>query len=66
MIRYYKLFDMLNRRDIKLSDLRTVISSVTIAKLKKGAPVRTDTLDKLCLSLHCDISDIMEYVPDAE
>ncbi|WP_286670208.1 helix-turn-helix domain-containing protein, partial [Thomasclavelia cocleata] len=27
-------------------------------------PVSTNTLDRLCNILECDISDIMEHIPD--
>lgn len=62
MIRYYKLFDMLQRRDMKLSDLRPYIASTSLTKLKKGAIVQTDVINKICWLLKCQPSDIMEYV----
>ena len=36
------------------------ISSVTLAKLGKGENVTTDVLLKICHSLNCEISDIVE------
>lgn len=66
MIRYYKLFDLLNRRGMKLTDLRAVLSTGTIAKLKKGSPMETGTIEKICLFLRCNVGDIMEYVPEEE
>lgn len=62
MIRYYKLFDMLNRRDMKLSDLRKILSSSTVAKLKKGEYISGEALEKICLFLNCQPGDIMEVV----
>lgn len=59
-IKYYKLFDLLNRRNMKKSDLLEIISSKTIAKLSKGENLNTDIIDKLCLFLHCQPNDIME------
>ena len=47
MIRYYKLFDLLNRRGMNKSDLLDIISSKTIAKLSKGANLQTDVIDKM-------------------
>lgn len=35
MIRYYKLFDMLNRKGLKKTDLLNVLTSGTLAKLSK-------------------------------
>lgn len=66
MLRYYKLFDMLNRRSMNKSDLRIILSSKTIAKLSKGANIETNVIDKLCEYLECQPGDIMEYTYDAE
>lgn len=66
MIKYYKLFDMLNRRDMKKTDLLDIISSPTLAKLSKGEVIKTDIIDKICKKLECQPSDIMEYIPDPE
>lgn len=44
----------------------TGISSVTLAKLSKGEPVATTTLERICEVLKCDIGDIVSRVPDAE
>lgn len=40
----------------------------TIERLYKGTTKRIDmdTLDKLCLVLECQVSDLFEYVPDEE
>lgn len=62
MIKYHKLFDLLNRRGMKKSDLLTILSSKTIAKLSKGANINTDVIDKICILLECQPSDIMEVV----
>ena len=66
MIRYYKLFDLLNRNGMKKSDLRKIISSKTVAKLSKGENITTDVIDKICLFLNCQPSDIMEVVKVSE
>lgn len=62
MIKYYRLFDLLNRRGMKKSDLLEILSSKTIAKLSKGANLNTDVIDKICLYLNCQPSDIMEVI----
>lgn len=62
MIKYYKLFDLLNRRGMKKTDLP--LSSKTIAKLSKGANLNTDVIDKICLHLGCQPGDIMECVEE--
>lgn len=38
------------------------ISNTTVAKLGKGENVNTDVLLKICKTLECDISDIVEIV----
>lgn len=61
MLRYYKLFDLLFRKNIKLSDLRKILSSATIAKLHKGEYISGEALDKLCEFLDCQPDDIIEH-----
>lgn len=61
MMKYYRLFDLLARRDMKKTDLLSVISAPTLAKLSKGETVKTDVLCKICDFLDCQPSDIMEY-----
>ena len=65
MMKYYKLFDLLNRREMKKTELLSVVSSVTLAKLGKGDSVTTDVLCKICGFLNCQPGDIMEYVPES-
>lgn len=47
---------------MKKSDLREILAPKTIAKLSKGANLNTDIIDKICLFLHCQPSDIMEVI----
>jgi DNA-binding Xre family transcriptional regulator len=65
-IKYYKLFDMLQRRSMKKTEFAqfTNVSSVTLAKLGKGESVTTEILDRICVALDCQPGDIMEYVPE--
>lgn len=35
-----------------------------VAKLGKNENMTTDVLVRICTALNCDISDIMEIVPD--
>ena len=37
------------------------ISSSTINRLRHNKPISTETIDKLCKALDCDIYDIIEY-----
>lgn len=61
MMKYYRLFDLLAHRDMKKTDLLSVISAPTLAKLSKGETVKTDVLCKICDFLDCQPGDIMEY-----
>ena len=36
-----------------------------LAKLGKNDRVTTDVLEKICITLNCDVGDIMEIVDDA-
>lgn len=62
MIRYYKLFDLMNRRGMKKSDLREILSPKTVAKLSKGEYLSGEVIEKICLFLDCQPGDIMEIV----
>ena len=64
MMKYYKLFILIDKRGMKRTELLKVVSSVTLAKLGKGESVTTDILCKICSFLNCQPGDIMEYVPD--
>ncbi len=64
MIKYFRLFDLLNRRGMKKTDLLQIISSPTLAKLSKGENVQTNVIDKICIFLNCQPSDIMEVTKD--
>ena len=66
IISYKKLWKLLIDRDMKKKDLQKLagISSASITKLGKNENVNTDILQKICSALECDISDIMEMIPD--
>lgn len=66
VVSYKKLWKLLIDKDMKKKDLRalTGISTASMAKLGKNENVTTDVLVKICKSLNCDISDIMELTPD--
>lgn len=66
MMKYYKLFILMDKKDMKKTELLKIVSSVTLAKLGKGESVTTDVLCKICAFLGCQPGDIMEYIPDTE
>ena len=67
-IRYNKLWKKLIDENMMKVDLRdqTGITTNALAKLGKNEHVSTQVLEKVCKVLHCEIQDIMEFVPDEE
>ena len=65
-IRFFKLFDLLQRRGIKKTELASMagISAPTLAKLTKGQVVTTEVIQKICVALEVQPGDIMELVED--
>lgn len=65
-VSYKRLFKLMIDRDIKKKDLKdlTGLSYGTIAKLEKGSNVEMSVLDKICLKLNCQLSDIAEVIRD--
>lgn len=65
-INYKKLWKLLIDKDMKKKDLQRVagISSASVTKLSKNENVNTEILQKICTALNCDISDIMEMLPN--
>lgn len=63
MITYYKLLDMLNRRNMTREQLRLEIgaSANTITAISKSQPVSLKTINKICRVLDCQPGDILEY-----
>lgn len=64
IISYKKLWKLLIDKDMKKKDLQVAagISSSSVTKLAKNENVNTEVLQKICVALECDISDIMEMV----
>ena len=65
-IRYNKLWKKLIDENMMKVDLRDQagITTNALAKLGKNEHVSTQVLEKVCNVLHCEIQDIMEFVPD--
>ncbi len=61
MMKYNKLFALLAVRGMKKTDLLSVVSPPTLAKLSKGGSTTTDVLCKICDFLDCQPADIMEF-----
>lgn len=61
---YKKLFKKLIDLEMKSTELmdKAQISKSTFYKIKNGQNVTTDVLLRICNTLNCDISDVMECV----
>lgn len=62
VISYNKLWKLLIDKRMTKTELRELsgISTASVAKLGKGENITTDVLLKICKTLNCDITDIME------
>lgn len=75
MIRF-KLGEMIERkqftdgRRLTISEVAaaTGLNRMTLSKIlnQKGYGTGTETIDKLCTYFSCQVSDLMEYVPDEQ
>ena len=65
-ISYKKLWKLLIDKDMKKKDLQCAagISAASITKLGKNENVNNEIIEKICIALQCDVSDIMEIVED--
>ena len=62
MLIYTKLWLLLEKRGMKRTDLKEIMSSATLAKLGKNEPVSSTVIAKICDFLNCQPNDIMENV----
>ncbi len=65
-VSYKKLWKVLIDKDMTKTQLRkeSGISTGALAKLGKNENVNTEILVKICSTLQCDISDIMELTEE--
>ena len=65
-ISYKKLWKLLIDKDMKKKDLQQLagISSASITKLGKNENVNTEIIEKICVALQCDLSDIMDMTEE--
>lgn len=65
MISYQRLWKKIETDGVTQYRLmKEGISSSTLMRLRKNENVNTDTLNKLCSILNCNIEDIVEYIKD--
>lgn len=67
-VSYNRLWKLLIDKNLKRTDLKELadISSNVLAKLGKNLPVSSDSLEKICISLNCNIEDIMEFINEKQ
>lgn len=67
-VSYKKLWKLLIDRNLNNTMLQKSanISTRSVAKLGRNENVNTDTLVKVCQALGCDISEIMEIIPEGQ
>lgn len=61
---YKKLWKISIDKDLNKTQLRdkAKITNASLSRLSKNQNVSMDILERICKSLECDISDIVEYV----
>lgn len=63
MISYKPFWKTLKKANISQYQLQAQgISHSTLTRLKRDENVSTDTINKLCSILDCEVGDIMEFV----
>lgn len=65
-ISYDRLWKLLIDKKINKTQLKDLagISTNAVAKLGKNESVSLETLEKICVTLNCDIGDIVGFVPE--
>ena len=65
MISYQRLWKKIEKDGVTQYRLmKEGISSSTLMRLRRNENVNTDTLNKLCSILNCNVEDIVEYIKD--
>lgn len=65
MISYEPLFRTMREKHISSYELaKRGFPRSTYYAIKQGKSVTTNTINLLCTLLHCNVSDIMEYIDD--
>lgn len=67
-ISYKPLWHLLLEKEIKKMEFRDLvgISNGTLARLGKNDPVSLDVIEKICLTMDCQIEDVVQIIPDKE
>lgn len=65
---YERLWILLIKKKMKRTDLLRDggINTNALSRMGKNLPVTMDNLGKVCKKLHCELEDIVQYIPDEE
>lgn len=65
---YERLWILLIKKKMKKIDLLRAsrINANALARMGKDLPVTMDNLGKICKTLHCELEDIVRYIPDED
>ena len=65
-VSYNRLWKLLIDKGMSKTKLRIAagIGTATLARLNKNERVAMEVLEKICAVLHCQPSDIVEFIPD--
>lgn len=68
MMTYKPFLKLLIDRDMKKVDVLKagVISKGTLNKMNSNEYISLEVIDKLCNYLKCDITDIVQFIPDSQ
>ena len=67
MIVYNKLWQIMHEKGVSQYRLKAErISNSTLTRLKRNEAVSTETLNKLCQILKCNVGDIADYIEDSD
>lgn len=66
MISYDNLWTVMKEKGItQYALIKTYhVSPAQITRLKRNESVSTHTIETFCKILHCEVADIMRYIPD--
>lgn len=65
-ISYNKLWKLLKDKNMEKEELKELagVSQSTMQRLSRNRPVTLHTMEKICLILQCEISDVLEFMYD--
>ena len=68
MIRYDRLWETMKEKGVSQYAIikKYGISPAQITRLKRNESVSTHTIDMFCEILHCNVEDIMQFLPSSD